>query len=98
MSFPNTATPQPQFGEGYYSIGEVLYYHGPDFQADDHRVKDKERCIALGWPWTKAQEDAYNVYLKGVLDSYAKSQANRTPEQIEAERAAARAAHGPGVK
>ena len=43
------------------------------------------------------QEDEHEREQDEALDAYCKAQAERTPEEIEAQRRAARAAHGPGV-
>jgi hypothetical protein len=53
-------------------------------------------CIECGKP--SGDRGRCPACLARGIQQYIEAQANRTPEQIREARAAARAAHGPGVK
>lgn len=78
-------------GDGYYSIGKVLYN-------ELDRVVMEDVCRSRGWEWSPEQQEAYIGYVDRVLSEYRANQARRTPEEIEQQRLEARAAHGPGVE
>ena len=98
--FPPNAVPQYKLlGDGgYYSIGQVLYYHGPDFPPDDHRVVMKDVCEMLGWAWTPEQAKAYQQYCDTAMAGYRRAYARRTPDQILEESFEIEAAFGRGVR
>jgi hypothetical protein len=88
------ATPRPDIGAGYYVVGGVLYYHGPDFtDKTDWRPRDRGQCEAHGWPWSEAQRAAYEAHLREVTDRYTRGQSARPSAE---EQYQMRAAFGPG--
>jgi hypothetical protein len=87
---------ETELGEGYYSIGKVLYYHGSKFDENDWRPVQEAECFKLCWEYSPEQRQAYKLYLDDIFNRYKQARSNRSPEQIAEERYEMRAAFGKG--